>query len=489
MAALPNQDPLAGLTVAEMLELSALPEAEASVWVPTADIREGERLRPVDEVWAGALGDLMLRDGQQTAIDVCRDPENFGGWLLHGAGGHRLRGAQLREIENLKVLVWPHDPNTAKLREIRENLHRRDLDPYDRAAFIAEAVACYKRAHGIDPAKDGRSASVNARWQKAIDDEAEDTKLTLSRVYGWTDTVAEQLGVSRATIKRHLTLYRRIAPDQILRLRDARHPVASNASELNNLAKLEPEEQAKAVDQLLGANRPLVDALGVAPAPKTVGDAVARERGSVKVPASPDERRHTAFLGAWDRMSLTAKKGALHQLAERLPAGFRIVCDDEAGDTDLAVTVASAPEPAVPIRASVKPNYIVCLDCGEKLTNLAFHLRAKHDMASEAYLKRWKLPVDYPMVAPYSEPSAELLAECGGDLRQIAAVIRSWKGEDLKAQRAAIEAGGGVWRHANGTEELKLAKVKATCTAGGVGLISAWLRAADKKLDPEDGGE
>lgn len=489
MATLPNQDPLAGLSIAEMLELSALPEADASVWVPTVSVREGKRLRPVDEVWAGVLGGLMLREGQQTAIDVCRDPENPDGWVLHGAGGHRRRGAELRQIERIKVRVWPYDPDAAKLREIRENLQRRDLDPYDRAVFITEAVECYKRIHGIDPTKDGRAASANARWQKELSEQAEDANVTMTLAYGWTADVADQLGLSKSTIERALLLRRRIDAGIIARLREAMHPAATNASELSKLAKLEPEEQAKAVDQLLGANRPLVEALGTAPVPKTVGDAVARERGSVKAPASPDERRHTAFLGAWDRMSLTAKKGALHQLAERLPAGYRIVCDDEAGDANLTATVASAPEPAVPIRASVKPNYIVCLDCGEKLTNLAVHLRAKHDMASEAYLNRWKLPVDYPMVAPYSEPSAELIAECGGDLAQIAALIRSWKGEDVKVQRAAIEAGGGVWRHANGTEELKLAKVKATCTAGGVGLISAWLRAADKKLDPEGDGE
>ena len=65
-------------------------------------------------------------------------------------------------------------------------------------------------------------------------------------------------------------------------------------------------------------------------------------------------------------------------------------------------TVAAAPraEPAVPIRASVKPDHIVCLEDGKKLKMLKRHLMMRYGMTPEAYRARWSLPADYPMVAP-----------------------------------------------------------------------------------------
>jgi predicted transcriptional regulator len=58
------------------------------------------------------------------------------------------------------------------------------------------------------------------------------------------------------------------------------------------------------------------------------------------------------------------------------------------------------PEPAVAIRASVKPDHIVCLEDGRKLKMLKRHLMTHYDLTPEQYRKRWGLPADYPMVAP-----------------------------------------------------------------------------------------
>ena len=63
----------------------------------------------------------------------------------------------------------------------------------------------------------------------------------------------------------------------------------------------------------------------------------------------------------------------------------------------------SAPEPAKPaisVRRSVTPEYIVCLEDGKKLKMLKRHLRAAYDMSPEEYRAKWGLPADYPMVAP-----------------------------------------------------------------------------------------
>ena len=72
------------------------------------------------------------------------------------------------------------------------------------------------------------------------------------------------------------------------------------------------------------------------------------------------------------------------------------------------------PEPAVPIKQSVKPDYIVCLDDGKKLKMLKRHLRTAYNMTPAEYRKRWDLPRDYPMVAPnYSKQRSQLAKNIG----------------------------------------------------------------------------
>jgi predicted transcriptional regulator len=56
--------------------------------------------------------------------------------------------------------------------------------------------------------------------------------------------------------------------------------------------------------------------------------------------------------------------------------------------------------PAVPIRRSITPDYIICLEDGRKFKSLKRHLRTKYDLSPEAYREKWGLAKDYPMVAP-----------------------------------------------------------------------------------------
>ncbi len=75
---------------------------------------------------------------------------------------------------------------------------------------------------------------------------------------------------------------------------------------------------------------------------------------------------------------------------------------------------APKPEPAVSIKQSVKPEYIVCLDDGKKLKMLKRHLKATYNMTPDDYRKRWGLPGDYPMVAPnYAKQRSELAKKIG----------------------------------------------------------------------------
>ncbi|ALC12159.1 MucR family transcriptional regulator [Sphingopyxis sp. 113P3] len=72
------------------------------------------------------------------------------------------------------------------------------------------------------------------------------------------------------------------------------------------------------------------------------------------------------------------------------------------------------PVPAVSIRASVKPDYIVCLEDGKKLKMLRRHLMTHYEMTPEDYRAKWGLPADYPMVAPnYAAKRRALAKEIG----------------------------------------------------------------------------
>jgi predicted transcriptional regulator len=71
-------------------------------------------------------------------------------------------------------------------------------------------------------------------------------------------------------------------------------------------------------------------------------------------------------------------------------------------------------EPAVPVKKSVTPDYLICLEDGIKLKMLKRHLRTAYDMTPEQYRERWGLPADYPMVAPnYAKKRSSLAREFG----------------------------------------------------------------------------
>lgn len=72
------------------------------------------------------------------------------------------------------------------------------------------------------------------------------------------------------------------------------------------------------------------------------------------------------------------------------------------------------PQPAISVKKSVQPEYIVCLEDGKKLKMLKRHLKTAYNMSPEAYRERWGLPPDYPMVAPnYARQRSRLAKEIG----------------------------------------------------------------------------
>lgn len=83
-------------------------------------------------------------------------------------------------------------------------------------------------------------------------------------------------------------------------------------------------------------------------------------------------------------------------------------------DIDLPPAVTEPPVPAVPVKKSVFPDYIICLEDGRRMKMLRRHLKTAYNMTPEEYRRKWGLPNDYPMVAPsYAAHRSNLAKEIG----------------------------------------------------------------------------
>ncbi|CAA0087980.1 Transcriptional regulatory protein ros [Starkeya nomas] len=98
---------------------------------------------------------------------------------------------------------------------------------------------------------------------------------------------------------------------------------------------------------------------------------------------------------------LTALIGDVHGALQRVDKGQ-------------AEPVVEPLKPAVPVKKSVMPDYIVCLEDGKKFKSLKRHLRTQYNLTPEEYREKWGLPSDYPMVAPnYAAARSALAKEMG----------------------------------------------------------------------------
>ncbi len=124
----------------------------------------------------------------------------------------------------------------------------------------------------------------------------------------------------------------------------------------------------------------------------------------------PDPEEKPALL------ELTAKIVAAHLSGNSVPPAdlpglIRSVHDALAG---AGAEPAPPPEPAVPVKKSVTPNYLVCLEDGKKLKMLKRHLRTAYNMSPDDTCARWGLASDYPMVASaYGKRRSELAKASG----------------------------------------------------------------------------
>jgi ParB family chromosome partitioning protein len=271
--------------------------------VPADQIDFGERLRELDREWVHALGHIMLVEGQNIPIEICRLPGRRRYTLV--AGAHRLAAFQTYlDLGDIHARVVSADAAERELREISENLWHPGLKPVDRAAFVAKMHDLLRAKAGITGQASPQVIAANARWQKALKAAADDASDTMSHAYGFTTEMAERAGLTKKSIERDLMLHRRLKRSAILRI-PASHPIMGNATQLRALAKLEFGEQGQVADLIAdGHAKSVAEALGIL--------------GQKARKPEPEDKRLSAFIGSFGRMSLAEKKGALSQLVGAL---------------------------------------------------------------------------------------------------------------------------------------------------------------------------
>ena len=107
----------------------------------------------------------------------------------------------------------------------------------------------------------------------------------------------------------------------------------------------------------------------------------------------------------------TVAVGDLGQLINQV---YQSLANIGGGGAGAPAAPTTRPQPAVSVKKSIQPDYLICLEDGKKLKMLKRHLKTAYNMSPEVYRERWGLPSDYPMVAPnYARQRSRLAKEIG----------------------------------------------------------------------------
>lgn len=255
-----------------MSNIPASPRHEPATPLPVADILVGERLRAVDEDYVALLAVSIEEIGLMHPIEV--GPADKRGNYPLIAGAHRLAAFQSQGWLEVPAIVMSAKGLDAKLREIDENLMRRELTPLDRATFLAQRKEIHEAKHP---------------HTKHGGDRKSDQVDKLGHLIGsFSQEVADKLDISERSVRRAIHRHSRIAPD--VRAQIGTTWIATKGAMLDALAKEPPEDQRRIVAELLAETNPA----------KTVGAALERIRGaSIMDVISEDEKQVNALMKAW----------------------------------------------------------------------------------------------------------------------------------------------------------------------------------------------
>lgn len=261
---------------------------------------------------AAALGRLMKVDGQRTPISVIKAAKGSDKpWKLV-VGMHRTAGARIEGIAVFAVEVSGKPEDLAD-QEASENLHRRRLEPLERAKFTAALVQAAQdriaREHG---SMSHQRRAAKLRWDRvkagdtrpddALTEETNDACAKIAQAYSWEESAGDALGMSRRAIHDDLKLFRMlIEPFPALIEQLAAHPVVgSNASQLKAIATIRDEDTRRRAVEALLADKELSadDALIAAGIGNEAGrkptqqeKAVAAVMGNLGRLAAPEQKR------------------------------------------------------------------------------------------------------------------------------------------------------------------------------------------------------
>ena len=250
--------------------------------VPVAAIDTTARLRQVDGLMAAALAENIQEIGRlRQPIEV----RVSGGSYALIAGAHRLAAVKRLGWKTIPAFVFEASDDEARLAEIDENLVRHELNPLDRASFLAARQEVWERLypdtkHGV--------AGGKARQGAATD--------TMS----FAADTAQRLGITSRTVRRAVSIHRGLAAD--VRAQIVGTALAQSQTELLALAKLPPEDQRQVVPLLLAE----------APQVRTVQAAMRMVSGAPLSAANTDDRGFERLVSAWGRASPAAAKRLWH---------------------------------------------------------------------------------------------------------------------------------------------------------------------------------
>lgn len=247
--------------------------------LPLDSIDAGDRLRAIDEDYAQLIAASMAEQGQMTPVEVRATPSMAKPYALV-SGGHRLRAAAIAGLATIDAALFEGSKREARLREIDENLVRRELSELDRATFLAQRKDIYEDLH--PETKHGG-------------DRRSDRAANLVRLVArFTTDAAERVGLSERTVRRALARHDRIAPD--VRAAIAGTWLADNGAQLDALARY-PQ----------GHQRLVPGGMREHPGLRNVKEIIDLVLGDEPPAPDPDGDRFEAFLRLWNRMTPYAR--------------------------------------------------------------------------------------------------------------------------------------------------------------------------------------
>jgi ParB family chromosome partitioning protein len=248
-------------------------------------IELGDRLRPVDTKHAAALALSMKLRGQISPIEVQLNPAKEGVYRLV-VGAHRLAAAKMNGCSKIWAELFDGDADSARLREIDENLYRHELNPFDQANFLAERRDIWERVHG--DLKRGGDRRSKGQVVPLIDE---------IRQPGFFADTAKKFGLHEKTVKRALTRRAQIIPALWSHLKNTEE--AKNGAFLDKLRKLPVGEQ----EQVL----PLMEE-----------EALSLEKAvrQIAAPSKPTstEKQLNALVRAWQHADESVRKKFLKDI-------------------------------------------------------------------------------------------------------------------------------------------------------------------------------